>query len=86
MQLGGDSHMLERAFPSFHIPCKDLSVMLSLFSFCCCWLSYATCGILVPQPGIELTPLAKEVQSLNPWTSKEVLACLDPPQNTPNLV
>ena len=30
-------------------------------------------GVLVPQPGIEPTPHALEVQSLNHWTAKEVL-------------
>ena len=29
-------------------------------------------GILVPQPGIEPTPLAVEVRSLNHWTVREV--------------
>ena len=28
--------------------------------------------VLVPQPGIELVPSALEVQSLNPWISREV--------------
>ena len=31
------------------------------------------CGILVPWPGIEHVPPAAEVQSLNPWTTREVL-------------
>ena len=31
-----------------------------------------TCGILVPQPGIEPTPPAEEAQSLNHWTAREV--------------
>ena len=30
------------------------------------------CGILVPLPGIELTPPAVEVWSLNHWTAREV--------------
>ena len=30
------------------------------------------CGILVPQPGIETTPLAVEAWSLNHWTIREV--------------
>ena len=30
------------------------------------------CGILVPPPGIEPTPPAVEVQSLNYWTTVEV--------------
>ena len=29
-------------------------------------------GILVPWPGMEPKPPAVEVQSLNPWTTKEV--------------
>ena len=34
-----------------------------------------TCGILVPQPGIESAPLALEVQSLNHCIAKEVPKC-----------
>ena len=34
---------------------------------------HRTCGILVPQLGIEPTPPALEVWSLNQWTTKEVL-------------
>ena len=30
------------------------------------------CRILVPRPGIEPLPPAKEVQSLNHWTAREV--------------
>ena len=33
---------------------------------------YPTCGILVPQPGIEPAPPTLEVQSLNCWTPREV--------------
>ena len=29
-------------------------------------------GILVPQPGVEPMPVALEVQSLRPWTTREV--------------
>ena len=35
-------------------------------------LHCASCGILVPQPGIEPVPLALEEQSLNHWTTREV--------------
>ena len=31
------------------------------------------CGILLPQPGTEPTPPGSEVQSLNHWTTTEVL-------------
>ena len=31
-----------------------------------------SCGILVPQPGIEPVPPAVEVHSLNHWTAREV--------------
>ena len=36
------------------------------------WLCCAACGILVPQPGIEPTPPAVEVRSLNHWTAGEI--------------
>ena len=34
----------------------------------------AACGILVPRPGIEPMPHALEDQSLNHWTTREVLS------------
>ena len=36
------------------------------------WLHCPTCGILVPGPGIKLSPSALEAQSLNHWTTREV--------------
>ena len=39
------------------------------------WLYLTACRILVPQSGIELVPLALEVQSLNSWTIREVPIC-----------
>ena len=35
------------------------------------WPCHAACGILVPQPGVELVPPAVEVQSINHWTARE---------------
>ena len=40
---------------------------------CLFWPHHVTCGILLPQPGIELTPPAEEEWSLNYWTAREVL-------------
>ena len=37
------------------------------------WLCHMACGILVPRPGIEPTPLALHACSLNHWTAREVL-------------
>ena len=37
------------------------------------WPYHRAGRILVPQPGIETAPPALEVQSLNPWTTREVL-------------
>ena len=37
------------------------------------WPRQAACGILVPRPGIEPTPPALAVQTLNHWTTREVL-------------
>jgi len=42
----------------------------NLFNF---WLHHVPFGILVPLPGIEPTPSALEGQSLNHWTTREVL-------------
>ena len=36
------------------------------------WPHCATCGILVPRPGIEPAPPAVEAHSLNHWTAREV--------------
>ena len=36
------------------------------------------CGILFPWPGIKPMPLVLEAQSLNPWTTREVLFLLIP--------
>ena len=46
---------------------------MATLQFLCFWLHCTACGILVPQPGIEPTPPALEVWSLNHWTAKEVL-------------
>ena len=49
---------------------------LFLFLFVLFYLIFkplcAACGILFSQPGIEPTPLALEVWSLNHWTTREV--------------
>ena len=37
------------------------------------WLHRVACGILIPQPGIELVLSAVEAWSLNHWTTREVL-------------
>lgn len=42
-------------------------------SFCCCWLHYAACEILVPQSGIKPVHPAVKVWSLKHWTAREVL-------------
>ena len=36
------------------------------------WLHHEACRILVPRPGIEPTPPAVEVRSLNCWATREV--------------
>ena len=43
-----------------------------LFFFLIFWLPCMACGILVPQPGMELSAPALEAQSLNHWTAGEV--------------
>ena len=44
-----------------------------LFFFFFSWPYHTADGILIPQPGIETAPRTLEVQSLNPWTTREVL-------------
>ena len=46
-----------------------LSLSLSLFFFF--RLHCVSCGILVPQPGVEPTPLVVKAQSPNPWIARE---------------
>ena len=43
------------------------------FGFFFFWLCRTAYGILVPWPGIKPTPPAVEAQSLNHWTTREVL-------------
>ena len=45
---------------------------LPSFFFLIFWLPCMACGILVPQPGMELSAPALEAQSLNHWTAGEV--------------
>ena len=45
----------------------DYSTSFTFFQF-----GRAACGILVPQPGIQLVPPALEAWNLNPWTAREV--------------
>ena len=40
------------------------------------WLHHATCGILVPQPGIKPMPPSLEAWSPNLWTTRELVCCL----------
>ena len=47
--------------------CQDFISLLIFFG-------REACGILVPQPGIELAPPAFEVWSLDHWTTIEVLS------------
>ena len=44
-------------------------IILDLVGFF--WPHHVACGMLVPQPGIEPTPLAMKAQSLNLWTAGE---------------
>ena len=41
------------------------------FVLFCFWLHHVACGILFPRPGIEPSPPAVEVQSLNHWIARE---------------
>ena len=39
------------------------------------YFAHVACGILVPQPGTKLAPLALAAWSLNHWTTREVPLC-----------
>ena len=49
------------------------TVLLSSFSFFLFLTYHRACWILASQPGIDPTPSAVEVRSLNHWTAREVL-------------
>ena len=51
---------------------KTLRVVFFFFFF---WRHCVACGIFISQPGIEPEPPAVEEESLNHWTSREVLHC-----------
>ena len=59
---GGNIHQLQ---------VLDFSLFLSLSLFF--WPPHVDCGILVPQPGIELGPSAVRGWSLSHWTTREFL-------------
>ena len=52
----------------------SLSLSLSFFNLIFFWPHHVVCGNLVPQTGTEQVPSAMEVQSLNHWTTREVLS------------
>ena len=58
------------ALPS-HFLSPHLSSFFVLFFFLF-WPCHGTCGVLVPQPGIQLVPTAVKAQSPNHWTTREV--------------
>ena len=39
------------------------------------WLHHVVCGILVPQPVIQLAPLAMKARNLNYWTATKFPPC-----------
>ena len=53
-----------------------LKSSLDLLQYCFCFMfwffGHKPCGILVPWPGIKPTIPAMEMQSLNPWSAREV--------------
>ena len=69
-------------FKQWHVEIDNMSIprpleVPCLFPFTFFFFFYllaTACGILVPQPRIELSPLAMIVKSLNHWTSWEVPA------------
>ena len=53
-----------------------LKSLLNLLQYCFCFMfwffGHKACGILIPWPGIRPTNPAMEMQSLSPWTTREV--------------
>ena len=71
MEKGMDTHssILAWRIPWTVVPwgCKESDTTEQLSTH-----TLGACGILLPQPGIEPTPFAVEVQILNCWTTREV--------------
>ena len=59
---------------AFTLSRKVILASPNLFLILIFWPCRMACRILVPRPGIEPVPPAVEVQSLNHWTAREVLA------------
>ena len=59
---------LKREDDSFDVFFKEMTFFFFNFFF---WPCPATCGILVPQPGIEPRGSAMRGQSPNHWTTRE---------------
>ena len=59
------------------IVCADFVLGLCVVCLFVCfsffWPCHMACGILVPQPGIELRPSKVRAQSLNHWTTRQFL-------------
>ena len=51
---------------------EQMYIFPSIYIFLNFWLHHTACGILVPQPWIELTCPALETWSLYPWTTRKV--------------
>ena len=58
-------------FSFFYYMIVAFMSILFIYLFIYFWPCRATCGILVPQPGIEPVPHAVEAQSPNFWTARE---------------
>ena len=71
------SFLCKPFFKSLYPICYNVASIL-YFGF----FVHESCGILVPQPGIETAPSALEVWSLNRWTAREVLNLFSTNQKT----
>ena len=50
-------------------------IILFYYYFFIFWPHRMACGIFVPRPGMEPAAPALEVQTLNPWTTREAPNC-----------
>ena len=60
-------------FQNFNFLNINKFVIFILFYVIFSWPCHMAYGILVPQPGIEPSPLALESQNVKHWTFREVL-------------